>query len=93
MVIGSVKIQIYGSWIHSLKEKRMLVKSICAKVRNKYNVSIAEVDTQDIHQSITLGFCCATTDSRSADSVMDHVLNFIDSNFDGEIVDIQREII
>ncbi len=93
MIIGSAKIIIYVPWVHSLKEKRMTVKSLCAKVSNKFNVSIAEVENQDMHQSIGLGIACVTTDSRIADSMIDTILNFIESNTEGEIMHVEREIL
>lgn len=93
MVIAAVKIKIHMSWVHSLKEKRMVVKSIIAKVRNQYNVSIAEVEEQDIHQIAVLGFAAVAGDRIQADSITDHVLNFIEGNTEGEVVGIEREII
>ncbi|GAA4293539.1 DUF503 domain-containing protein [Anaerocolumna aminovalerica] len=93
MIIGSAKIIIHVPWVHSLKEKRMTVKSLCAKVSNKFNVSIAEVENQDMHQSIGLGIACVTTDSRIADSMIDTILNFIESNTEGEIMHVEREIL
>lgn len=93
MFIGTVKIKIHMPWVHSLKEKRMVVKSICAKVRNQFNVSIAEVEEQDIHQIAVLGFAGVAGDKAQADSVMDHVVNFIEGNTEGEIVSIERDII
>lgn len=71
----------------------MTVKSLCAKVSNKFNVSIAEVENQDMHQSIGLGIACVTTDSRIADSMIDTILNFIESNTEGEIMHVEREIL
>jgi uncharacterized protein YlxP (DUF503 family) len=91
MVIGVLKIKIHIPWAHSLKEKRMVVKSICAKVRNKFNVSIAEIEEQDIHQIIVLGISYVTTDNAQADSIADHVINFIESNTEGSIIQIERE--
>lgn len=91
MIIGAVKITIHEPWIHSLKGKRMIVKSLCAKVRNKFNVSIAEVDKQDVHQIIVLGYVCVTGETSLADSILDNVLNFIESNIEGEIINIDRE--
>lgn len=92
MVIGAIKIKIYIPWAHSLKEKRMVVKSICAKVRNKFNVSIAEIGEQDVHQTIVLGVSCVTTDNAQTDSIIDHVINFIESSTEGSIIQIEREI-
>jgi uncharacterized protein YlxP (DUF503 family) len=93
MFIGTVKIKIHMPWVHSLKEKRMVVKSICAKVRNQFNVSIAEVEEQDIHQIAVLGFAAVAGDKPQADSIMDHVINFIEGNTEGEIVSVERDII
>jgi uncharacterized protein YlxP (DUF503 family) len=93
MFIGTVKIKIHMPWVHSLKEKRMVVKSICAKVRNQFNVSIAEIEEQDIHQIAVLGFAGVAGDKAQADSIMDHVVNFIEGNTEGAIVSIERDII
>ena len=54
MIVEAAVIKLYASWVHSLKEKRMVVKSIIAKVQNKFNVSISEIDAQDIHKTIIL---------------------------------------
>lgn len=93
MMIGTASIKIYLPWVHSLKEKRMVVKSICAKVHNQFNVSIAEVGEQDIHQIAVLGLAGIAGNRIQADSIIDHVLSFIESNTEGEVVDIEREII
>lgn len=92
MIIGTAKITIYAPWVHSLKEKRMTVKSLCAKVRNKFNVSIAEVEEQDTHQNIVLGLAFVVNETSAADSIIDHVLNFIEDNTEGDIIDIYREL-
>jgi uncharacterized protein YlxP (DUF503 family) len=93
MIIGAVKIKIYAPWVHSLKEKRMIVKSLSAKVRNQFNVSIAEVEEQDIHQMIVLAFACVTGVAAHADSICDNVINFIESNTQGNIISIERELL
>lgn len=91
MMVSVTKIKIYVPFVHSLKEKRMVIKSLCAKVRNKFNVSIAEVEDQDIHQIIVLGFAAIVTDTAQADSIHERIINFIDSNNEGEIVLIEKE--
>ncbi|RPF42308.1 hypothetical protein EDD70_2651 [Hydrogenoanaerobacterium saccharovorans] len=91
MIVATAKIKLYAPWVHSLKEKRMIVKSICAKVHNRFHVSIAEVEEQDTHQTIVLGVACVANTSSFSDSVIDNVLNYIESNTDAEITDIQKE--
>lgn len=93
MVIGTIVIKFYASWVHSLKEKRMIVRSMSVKVSNKFNVSIAEVDEQDTHQIIVLGIACVSTSVAHVDSILDNIINFVESNTEGEIIEIQREII
>lgn len=92
MIVGTVEIKLYAPWVYSLKEKRMVVKSIIAKTKNKFNVSIAEVDAQDTHQTIMLGIACVAGTVSQSDSIIDHVLKFIGSNTEAEILDIWREI-
>lgn len=92
MMIETLEIKLYASWVHSLKEKRMIVKSLIAKIKNKFNVSIAEVSDQDIHQSIVLGLACVAANNALADSIMDHVITFVEENTEAEIVHIHREM-
>jgi uncharacterized protein YlxP (DUF503 family) len=92
MIIGTLTIRLYAPWVHSLKEKRMVVKSIIAKVQKKFNVSIAEVDEQDTHQTIVIGLACVAGTVAFADSVIDKMIDFIESNTEAEVMDVQREI-
>jgi uncharacterized protein YlxP (DUF503 family) len=92
MIIGILRIKLYAPWVHSLKEKRMTVKSLTAKVRNKFNVSVAETGDQDLHQSIVLGIAFVAANTALADSVMDHVISFIEGSTEAEITGVLREI-
>lgn len=92
MIIGAAEIKLYAPWVSSLKEKRMVVKSIIAKTQNKFNVSIAEVGEQDTHQTIILGIACVSGSVSQADSIIDNVIGFIENNTEAQIIDIQREI-
>ena len=55
MKIAAITFRLYAPWVHSLKEKRMIVKSLIAKLQNKYHVSAAEIHEQDTHQIIVIG--------------------------------------
>jgi len=92
MIVAAATVKLYAPWVHSLKEKRMVVKSLIAKTRNKFNISIAEVDEQDTHQTIILGFACVAGNASHADSVIESVLGFIEMNTDAEIIEIRREL-
>lgn len=69
-----------------------LPKSLINKTKNKFNVSISEVDEQDIHQTIVLGLACVAGTVSHADSMIDSILTSIENNFEAEIIQVQREI-
>lgn len=93
MIVKTIVIKLYAPWVHSLKEKRGIVKSICSKVSNKFNVSIAEVDEQNTHQTIVLGLAYVSIDAVQADRIYEHIINFIEDNTDAEMVDVIHEIV
>lgn len=88
-----LQIKLYAPWVHSLKEKRMEVKSLIAKLRNKFNVSAAEVDEQDTHQTIVIGIASIAANTSQGDSIIDNILDFVESNTEAEIVSVDREFI
>ncbi len=90
--IAVMTFRLHAPWVHSLKEKRMIVKSILAKLQNKYHVSVAETDEQDIHQIIVIGIAAIVPDRQMADSLMDDISAFVEENCEAEILDEAREI-
>ena len=84
--------RLRAGWVHSLKEKRMIVKSLIAKLQNKYHVSAAEVEEQDRHQIIVIGVAAIVPHNAMADSLMDDISLFIEENTEAEIIDEEREI-
>lgn len=92
MRIVIMKVYLRANWVHSLKEKRMVVKSINAKLKNKFNVSVSEIENQDIHQSIVIGICAIALDSKIADSISENIIDFIEDNCEAEIIDIVKQI-
>ena len=92
MDIASMTFRLHAPWVHSLKEKRMIVKSIIAKLQNKFHVSVAEVDEQDIHQVIVIGVAFIVPHNALADSIMDEISQFVDENTEAEILDEMREM-
>jgi uncharacterized protein YlxP (DUF503 family) len=93
MIIGTGRVYLHANWVHSLKEKRMIVKSITAKVQNKFNISVAEIEDMDLHQSIVIGLACVSNSSKVANSTIQNAVNFIESNTEAELLDYQIEII
>ena len=93
MKIASMTFRLRAPWVHSLKEKRMIVKSLVAKLQNKFHVSAAEIDEQDVHQIIVIGVASIVPHKAMADSLMDEISEFVESNTEAEIVEEIREII
>ena len=93
MVVGCLKIEFSLFDNRSLKGKRKIVRSIVDKVKSRFNVSIAEIGSNDKWQKIELGVATVANDRRYVDSSLNHVLNFIDSLYLAEIVSTKIEII
>ena len=93
MRIATIIFRLRAPWVHSLKEKRMIVKSLVAKLRNRYNVSAAEIDEQDTHQIIVIGVAAIVPHNAFADSLMEDISLFVEENTEAEIIDEEREIL
>ena len=92
MNIAAMTFRLRATWVRNLKEKRMIVKSLTAKLQNRFHVSAAEIDEQDIHQIIVIGVAAIVPHNAMADSLMDEISLFIESNTEAEILDEEREI-
>ena len=93
MRIATIIFRLHAPWVHSLKEKRAIVKSLIAKLQNKFHVSAAEVDEQDTHQIIVIGVAAVVPHNAMADSLMEDISRFVEENCDAELVDEEREIL
>ena len=77
----------------SLKEKRQVLKSLKDQTKNKFNVSVAEVNAQNHHRQATLGVACVANDAQDANRVLSKVVNFVEQFRLAEIVNYEIEII
>ena len=94
MNVGVCKINLRLPENLSLKGKRQVLKSITTRVVNRFNVSVAEVDNQDLWQLATLGVCCVSNSKRHTNEVLSKVVDFIAGNrFEIEILDYEIEIL
>ena len=85
--------KLYAPWVHSLKEKRMVVKSILGKMKNKFNVSVSEIEAQDVHQTIVIGIVAIVPHQAQADSMTEEILNFVEMNTEAEILEYGTELL
>ena len=92
MIIAAMTFRFRAPWVHSLKEKRMIVKSLIAKLQNRFHVSAAEIDEQDTHQIIVIGVAAVVPHHAMADSMMNEISQFVEDNAEAEILDETREL-
>lgn len=91
MRILVMRITLRASWVHSLKEKRMIIKSIMQRLKNKFNISVSEVAEQDIHQILVIGIAAVCASSSQLDSTKENIISFIEENCDAEIINIEDD--
>ena len=93
MIIGACTIYLSIPSAHSLKDKRRILKSVIARVRNKFNVSIAEVADNDYWQSATLGVACVANDQEHVHRMLASVVTYIEqTRLDASLVDYEIEM-
>jgi len=94
MVVGLCTLTLDIPHSRSLKDKRSVVKSVIARVRNQFNVSIAEVDDNDAWDSAVLGMACVSNDSAYAHGLLEKAVQLItNSHFDANVADYEVEIL
>lgn len=94
MNVGVCRIELRLPENLSLKGKRHVLKSITTRVRNKFNVAVAEVADHDLWQLSTLGICCLSNDKRYTNQVLSKVVDFVsNSRFEVEILNYEIEIL
>lgn len=75
MVIGILQVELTIDGAQSLKDKRRVVASLKDRLHREHQVSVAEVGTQDVHRTATLGMALVSTDVPHCQSVLDGILN------------------
>ena len=94
MFIGTCTVELHLPGNGSLKDKRRIVKSICNRVHNQFNVAIAEVDGHDAWQAAILGIACVSNDAAHAHQTLERVVAWIEGQrLDAHIVGYEIEIL
>jgi len=90
MYVESAILTFYIPHVSSLKEKRIVCRSIVDKTRQRFNTSIAEVDTQDIHQTLTIGIAVVSGDIAHAQQSLEKIIRYMETNADAELTGISE---
>lgn len=94
MVIGACTLELHIPGNGSLKGKRQIIRSLVARLRNEFNVSVAEVGALDAWQSAIIGVVCVSNDSDYAHGQLTRVARWVEtSRLDCDLVDYQIEIL
>jgi len=86
----SVKLTFYIPQATSLKDKRQVCRSLIDKTRQRFNASVAEVDTQDVHQTLTIGVAVVSGDAAHTQRSLDEVIRFMEEYADAELTGVER---
>jgi uncharacterized protein YlxP (DUF503 family) len=94
VLVGVLRIRLRVPESQSLKAKRQVVKSLVARIQNRFHVSVAEVGDLDSWQLATVGVACVSNDEKHADEVLASIMDFVRRERpDAEILDYETEII
>ena len=90
MIVRAAEIKIYMSQCHSLKDKRQILRSLQARLRNMFPLSTAEVGLQDKHQLALIGIACVSEQPTLSERILDKALDFMEQEYDIEIIQINE---
>jgi hypothetical protein len=93
MIVGLCTVELYIPDGHSLKAKRQVLLSLKDRLRDKFNVSVAEVGDQDLWQKAVLGIVCVANEGAYVNQVLDQAVNLIRSVPVIELVQFRIELL
>ncbi len=93
MIVGLLTLEIHLPESNSLKAKRMIIKSLKDRIKNRFNVSIAEVDANDLWQRSVLGAVCVANGTRVINQTLNSVRNMVLSVPSVELIDSTMEML
>ncbi|MGH3358120.1 MAG: DUF503 domain-containing protein [Nocardioidaceae bacterium] len=92
MWIGAIELDLLLGDVHSLKTKRGLVRPLVRELRQRFEVSAAEVDHADLHRRTSVGVVCASADRDHAADVLDRVERFAAARPEFELLSARRRL-
>lgn len=93
MVIGILKLELHIPASNSLKHKRMILNSLKGKLKNNFNISVAEVDGHDKWQRTTIAICQVSSEKNYIHKTMGKVLNFVELFNGTDLLNHELEIL
>jgi uncharacterized protein YlxP (DUF503 family) len=90
MTTLSAKLTFHIPHAQSLKDKRQVCRSLVDKTRQRFNASVAEVDTQDAHKTLTLGVAVVSGEVAHAQNMLNEIIRFMEENADAELQSVEE---
>ena len=92
MTIGILKIVLFIQESNSLKEKRMVLHSLKARLRNNFNVAVTQIADEDKWQKTTLAVVGVERDRKNMNSILSGIVNFIEKFNNINLIDYEMEL-
>jgi len=89
MHVLSTKLTFNIPGASSLKDKRQVCRSLIEKVRKRYNISISEIEAQDVHQTLIIGIAVVSGEKTHAQNSINEIIRFMENNPDAELITIE----
>lgn len=93
MMVGLCTVELHIPDVQSLKGKRQILSSLTTRLRNRFNISVAEIDEHDLWQKAILGIAHVANDTGRVNQTLDKVINLIRANPSLELLRSQIEIL
>jgi uncharacterized protein YlxP (DUF503 family) len=91
MIVGVMTAQLYLHGITSLKDKRRIVKSVIERLKSRFNISVSEVDHNDLKTSAVLAMAMVSNDTRFVNQQLDKVIDFMRNDGRFALGPVERE--
>lgn len=92
MIVGSLRVRLLLREARSLKDKRQVVQSIKDRLRQQFNVSVAEVEAQDNRQVVVLGVAMVSNEARHVHGALQEIVEALRRHPVAEFLDHELEV-
>jgi len=93
MIVGLLTLDLHIPGANSLKEKRLVIKSLIERTRNKFNVSVSEVDAQELWQRSIIGIAYVANETIIINTVFEKIRNLVLNTHSVELIDATIEML
>ena len=93
MIVGACRLELHLAENHSLKGKRQVIRSVGTRLRNRFNVAVAEVEQNEAWQTAVLGLTCVSNHGPHAREMLDKAVAYVEGlRLDAELVEYEIEV-